>query len=122
MNQATWSVVLSFGASGVKLLVQDDGDDVLKAQLPGNVGHPRALVTVLEGLALWSGSRVCAAAYVDEPGAGCFDRVFFGSGPAGPESPLVEFDVQAPRPCRRRYRRLSGVGDFRQLRLLEGGR
>ena len=46
MNQATWSVVLSFGTSGVKLLVQDDGDDVLKAMLPGNVGHPRALVTV----------------------------------------------------------------------------
>ena len=121
MNQATWSVVLSFGARGVKLLVQDEGDDVLKAQLPGNVGHPRALLTVLEGLALWSGSRVCAAAYVDEPGAGCFDRVFFGSGPAGPESPLVEFDVQAPRQGRR-PRRLSGVGDFRQLRLLEGGR
>lgn len=120
MKESPWSVVLSFEVVGVKMLVSESGDDLLKAQLPANTSHPRALVTLLEGLALWSGSPVCAAACVGEAGVGCFDRIFYGTGPVAPESPLVDFDVRGPRPTR--GRRLSGIADFRQLRLLEGGR
>lgn len=121
MKRTTWSASLSFEAAGVKLLVKDAGDDILKAHLPPETRHPRALVTLLEGLALWSGGTLHAAAYVDDGGVGCFERIFFAGGLVEPESPLVSLEVE-PRPRRTRARRLGGIGDFRQLRLLEGGR
>ncbi|MCA9690375.1 MAG: hypothetical protein KC636_12255 [Myxococcales bacterium] len=108
-----------FEAERVQLLVKDPTDDVLKAQLPPWTEHPRALLTILEGLSLWSGGRLCAAAYVDERATDCFEQIFYAGGLVEPASPLVTVDV-CPR--RDRPRRLGGIGDFRQLRLREVGR
>jgi hypothetical protein len=106
----------------MKLLVTDARDnDLLKARMAVRPDHPRALLTLLEGVALWSGQPIRAAIYVAGPvehslGLGEFDDQW------PRESALVRLDFAAPR----RRRRISGLGDFRQLRLLgdesEGGR
>jgi hypothetical protein len=91
--------------------------DLLKARLPPRAQHPRALVTLLEGIALWQGkpmSVVISAASVDDG-----RPRFCGSGLFGDElwpgqSQLVRYEVggRASHP-----RRLVGLGDFRPLRV-----
>lgn len=102
----------------LQLLVTDMGDDVLKTRLSTNPAHPRALLTLLEGLALWQGAPLCVAVSVDEHAGACFEQTFYGDGLFGPESPLVRFEHRLDN---RRPRRLRGLGDFRQLRLIGGG-
>jgi hypothetical protein len=111
---ATWPTTLRIGKE-MKLLVQSElGDDVIKARLPLRPPHPRALLTMLEGVALFSGQplRVVISA-----GDGL--DAWLGSEqwceelwPA--ESPLVGFDFAIPPPRARRT--LRGVGDFRDVR------
>ena len=56
-----WPTTLRIGGKELKLLVTSpDGDDLLKARLPVRPPHPRALLTLLEGVALWSGEPVLA--------------------------------------------------------------
>jgi hypothetical protein len=58
---ALWPTTLRIGSKELKLLVTSpQGDDVLKARLPVRPRHPRALLTLLEGVALWSGEPVLA--------------------------------------------------------------
>jgi len=53
---ALWPTMLRIGGKELKLLVTSpEGDDLLKARLPVRPPHPRALLTLLEGVALWSG-------------------------------------------------------------------
>jgi hypothetical protein len=53
---ALWPTTLRIGDENLKLLVTSpEGDDLLKARLPHRPPHPRALLTLLEGVALWSG-------------------------------------------------------------------
>lgn len=113
----TYKVALRCHPQSLQLLVTDDGDDVLKARLSPSPAHPRALMTVLEGLALWQGAQLCVAASVDEGARDCFEQVFYADGLLEPQSPLVyiEHRLDNPRP-----HRLRGLGDFRQLRLLGG--
>ncbi len=111
---ATWPTTLRIGRE-MKLLVQSElGDDVIKARLSLRPPHPRALLTMLEGVALFSGQplRVVISA-----GDGL--DAWLGSEqwceelwPA--ESPLVGFDFAIPPPRARRT--LRGVGDFRDVR------
>lgn len=117
-----WNARLQLEPQALKILIEDDQGDALKARLPPRPNHPRALLTLLEGMALWSGERLHAALSVD----GLQDRssaaVLFGDDLMPLESALVQFDL-VDRPERRRQRRLIGVGDFRQLYLLgRGGR
>ncbi len=50
-----WKTGLLVEPTRLKLLVKDcRGKDLLKAQLLLPSAHPRALTTLLEGLALWS--------------------------------------------------------------------
>jgi hypothetical protein len=102
----------------VMVLVRDPKQgDMLKARLPPRAQHPRALLTLLEGIALWQGkpmSVVLSAASADD-GRPCF----CGSGLFGDElwpgaSPLVRYEVGG-RDSRRRL--LVGLGDFRPLRV-----
>jgi hypothetical protein len=102
----------------VKLLVIDPQQgDLLKARLPPAAQHPRALLTLLEGIALWRGQplRVVVSAASAGDGRPCWS----GSGLFGDElwpaaSPLVRYEVasRAHPP-----RRLVGLGDFRALRI-----
>jgi hypothetical protein len=106
----------------VKVLVASaEQGDLLKARLPLGAQHPRALLTLLEGLALWRGQPlpvVVSAASADDrrpcwSGSGLFgDELWPG------ESLLVRYEVEdrASRP-----RRLVGLGDFRPLRVTPRG-
>ena len=97
------------------LVTDSQHNELLKALLPSHPSHPRALLTLLEGLALWSDrpldAAICAASSLD-PSCG---EALFGRGPWPLDSALVRFHELAPA---QRRRTLSGVGDFRQLRLL----
>lgn len=106
----------------IKLQIGTTEADLLKARLP-RPRHPRALVTLLEGAALWKGSPVCAAISAERRADPAFVADLFG-GDWPADSALVRFVAAVPRASSRRTR-LAGVGDFRQLDLLvsdEAGR
>jgi hypothetical protein len=115
---AQWETTLWIGAEDLRMLVcSAQGDDLLKARLPIRPPHPRALLTMLEGLALWSGEplyAVISAGKRREDWCGC---ELWGEELWPTESQLVQFDFAAPRSRARRT--LRGVGDFRALRGIE---
>lgn len=113
---ASWSVAVRVEPLMVRVVVMDvSGDEVLRARLPGRAEHPRALLTMLEGVALYAGAPVSVAISVAESvGRGS------GFGPLGEglwpmDSALVRVDV-VERP--RARRRIAGVMDVRDLRWL----
>jgi hypothetical protein len=118
-----WNARLLVEPTHTKVLIEDLEGDVLKARLPSRPQHPRALLTLLEGLALWAGRPLCAVTCVPSRWDPSLVAALFGGDFAPVESALVRFEL-AEIPKRQRRRRLPGVGDFRQLYLLprEGGR
>ena len=118
MSMNKYTVVTRCRAYQVQLLVTESGDDVLKARLNSAPSHPRALLTLLEGLALWQGAPVYVAVYVDRNAQDLSERVLYGDGCyglLGPQSPLV---VIEHRLANERPHRIRGLGDFRQLRIM----
>jgi len=113
---AAWQVLLEPLPQGARLLVSCEGDDLLKALLPSYPDHPRALLTMLEGLALWCGEPLCVAISADVPSSHSLGLGPFTDDQAlwPEESALVSYTFR----CSRRGRRLRGVGDFRTLRRL----
>jgi hypothetical protein len=99
------------------LLVTDPRHDLLKARMDPRPAHPRALLTLLEGLSLWSGQPLRVALCVD---AGCrsgLESSLIGDELWPAESALVHFDIVRPV----RPKRLDGVGDFQRMRRLARG-
>jgi hypothetical protein len=89
----------------------ESGDEYLRARLPLRMEHPRALLTLLEGLALWSGTSPLSAAV----SAAASARDSFACDLFGPDlwpvgSPLVRMLWVDPE----RRRRLRGMGNFRE--------
>ena len=114
---ALWPTTLRIGDNELKLLVTSPhGDDLLKARLPIRPLHPRALLSLLEGVALWSGEPVLAVISAGGRRNDGLGSDAWGDALWPPESPLVHFDFATP-PSRAR-RRLVGVGDFRDVRLV----
>lgn len=112
-----WKTMLRVGPHTAQILVTDRfGNDVLKASLPARPQHPRALLTMLEWLALWSGTPLVVAACVPASCQRTLASTLFGDDLLPVDSALVRFDFVTPQ--RRRPRRIAGVGDFRQLRLM----
>lgn len=113
---SSWLAKLLVTPKGdAKLLIEGPEGDALKARFP-IPNHPRALLTLLEGAALWTGSPLCTAISVDrrlDPMSAA--ALFGGEWPV--ESALVRFVYAAPRAKPRRGH-IAGVGDFRQLHLL----
>src|SRR5690606_40578800 len=70
-----WQCTLRVTQHEAKLLLNSPNEgDLLKARLDPRPCHPRALLTMLEGLSLWSGEPLCVALHVDarsphEPGS-----------------------------------------------------
>ena len=110
-----WPTTLLIADEELKLLVTSPaGDDLLKARLPRQARHLRALLTLLEGVALWSGAplyAVISAGTRPDARLGC-EAWTDDLWPA--ESPLVHFDFVSPLPRLRRP--IVGVGDFRDVR------
>jgi len=116
-----WKSVMKLSPTAVHLLVTDpEGNELVKARLPLDAGHPRALVTFLEGLALWSGAPLAAALVAGVRSTPSLAARVFGSQRWPDETPLVRFDLLPEKRGRRRT--LPGVGDFRQLRLWQRSR
>ena len=107
---ARWPTTLRIGREELKLRVTSpQGDDLLKARFPVLTSHPRALLTLLEGVALWSGEPLHAAisASAQRDDWLCLEE--WGDECWPPESPLVHFDFAIPpRICR--------IGDLRGVR------
>ena len=98
----------------LKLLVTcPEQGDVLKAQLDCRPCHPRALLTLLEGLSLYNGHPLCVALHADGRCLPWHDSMLFGDELWPAESPLVRFKAVHRD---RRQVRLPGIGDFRWLR------
>jgi hypothetical protein len=106
-----WRATVEVQPRQVKVLVTDSEGDVLRARLRRPPCHPRALLTLLEGIALWSGARLSVALRVapeaDEGWIGEPD----GSWLWPEDSALVRFAFVEPR----KLSRLRGLGSFREL-------
>lgn len=118
---AQWPTTIRIGAEDLKLLVTSpQGDDQIKARLPLRPPHPRALLTLLEGVALFSGEPLYVVISAGESRDDWLGCEAWGDDLWPAESPLVHFDFAIPPPRARRT--LRGVGDFRgvrrQLRLV----
>jgi hypothetical protein len=117
-----WKGAVRVTTREVRVLVRDPQQgDLLKARLPPSAQHPRALLTLLEGLALWGGQplRVVVSAASADDGRPCFcGSGLFGDELWPGESPLVRYEVGGRDP---RRRRLAGLGDFRPLRAASQG-
>jgi len=112
-----WRIAVQPTAANTKLLMTDpDGNELLKAALPAAPNHPRALLTLLEGLALWVGQPLTTVISVGPSLPRHVDAALFGGDLLPCDSALVHYEVVE---IRRRRRTLSGVGDFRQLRLVQ---
>jgi hypothetical protein len=108
-----WKTVLQVSRGSAFLLVTSEGDDLLKAKLQASPSHPRALLTLLEGLALWRGQPLDVVVSAGVSSADWATPALFGDELFPPESQLVRYHVVQPaRPAHR----LRGVADFRPLR------
>lgn len=94
------------------LIVSPDSGDVLKARLPLRPAHPRALLTLLEGIALWSGCTLTAVIAAEPDSPSWLDSGLFGDELWPGESQLVRYEVGGHG----HPKRLRGLGDFRGLR------
>lgn len=90
---------------------------ILKAQLARDPKHPRALATLLEGIALWQGQPVRAALCADARGLSCDSNIcreaFLDDGGA-----LYSVVWVPAGAAHRRQRRHDGLGSFRDLERL----
>jgi len=114
-----WKVTLRPAKNVLQILVENSEGDLLRARLPLGPEHPRALLTLLEGLSLWTGEVIDAVISVDERAACMSERRLFGGDLWPVESTMVRFIYH---PHERRRRRIPGMGDFRALYGVRGGR
>jgi hypothetical protein len=107
-----WTTTVRVNPTAVKILLTDPmGHEVVRARLPRHPDHPRALLMLLEGLALWSGQPLCAAISVAASARRGCDWELLGGTLWPAESALVRVDFVEPV----RRRRLRGLGSFRDV-------
>ncbi len=95
-----------------KLRIQTPVGDLLRARWQRPPRHPRALLTMLEGLSLWSGEPLSVVLFVDDS---CQHwPAWLGEEWWPIDSPLVSFDIVPVAPRRGTGRLL---GDFQSLNL-----
>jgi hypothetical protein len=109
----SWHCTLRVTQQRAQLLVSAPEGDVLKARLDTRPCHPRALLTLLEGLSLWYGQPLSVALSVGADCRSSLPSTLFGDELWPAESALVRFEVVQPV---HRRARLTGLGDFRALR------
>ena len=116
-ERRSFKAMIEIAPKTVRVLVTEPGGDVMKAEFRSYPGHTRALLFLLEGLALWSGEKLCVAIHAEHPVDHSLGLGAFGGEEWPEESALVEFVFVDTG--ERARRKLSGVGDFRKLRRLD---
>jgi hypothetical protein len=116
-EKPSFQVALEVTAKTIRLLVSEPAGEILKAEFRTYPNHPRALLWILEGLALWSGERLYVAIHAEHPVDHSLGLGTFGGDEWPEANALIEF-VFIETDGRRR-RKLSGVGDFRRLRRVD---
>lgn len=109
----SWRCNLRVTERHATILVMGPEGDLLKARLDTRPCHPRALLTLFEGLSLWCGEPLSVALSVAERFHASPISTLFGDGLFPAESGLVRFEVVERGPHKARLR---GLGDFRALR------
>ena len=115
-------VRLSAERSQTRMLITQGARDIGKAVLPAASAHPRATATLLEGLSLFVGERLCVVLCVDERSCSSASLGLLDALGCGEQSVFYEVGI-ATRVSRRerqkasRAVRLEGA-DFRDLRQL----
>jgi hypothetical protein len=116
MNIGTWSMRLRPRPTTIDLRLQVPERELLRAVLPWPPSHPRALVTLLEALALWQGDVLRVAVCVDgsSDSSGLTGLGLFGATLDDLGSPLVHAYEISPSRCflRLRRRRPSSTGQW----------
>lgn len=117
MDRDRLTVTMDAGPRETRLLVMEGRDERLRALLgPATETHPRAAVTLLEGLALWHQRPLAVALYVDERASSSAMHLYDGLD-MGARS--VHFEVVVvPRASRAGGHRIGGFGRFADLRQL----
>jgi hypothetical protein len=121
----TYTVVVIPSAEWVRVLFTEGPDELLRAILPppSQLHHERAVITFLEGLALWVNAKLHVVLSVDARAAGCCLGLTDELG-VGVRSLFFDVEVRDRRARKRRGQRIRGIGDFadvRQLRLVPDG-
>jgi hypothetical protein len=109
----SWKCTLRVTQHQTKLLLSAPEGHLLRAQLDTQPCHPRALLTLLEGLSLWGGETLRVALCVDDGCRASHGSMLFGDELWPGESPLVRYDIVHPV---RRRARLAGLGSSRAPR------
>jgi hypothetical protein len=92
---ALWPTTAIIAGPDLKLLVTNAlGEDLIKARLPRRPPHPRALVTLLEGVALWSGEPLGVVISAADPRDDWFGSEAWHEAVWPNESPLVRLDFE----------------------------
>jgi hypothetical protein len=110
------TVTVAAQPTHVRLLTMGPQGEMMRAILgPISNMHPRAAITLLEGLALWHQQQLSVVVAVDgqDDGSamGLFDALGLGER-------TLHFEVGVAVAGARRPRRLHGLGSFRDLRQL----
>jgi len=117
--ESIWMGIAPSGASTRVLAMAGPHDTFLKARLLRSPAHPRAMATLLEGIALWQGRPIRAALCADSRHGGS-DSSLFRETFTDVGGPLYTLDwIPAPERGRRARRRdIAGMGEFADLRQL----
>lgn len=115
-------VRLSAEGTRTRVLITQGARDVGKAVLPPTSAHPRATATLLEGLSLFMGERLCVVLCVDERSCSSSSLGLLDALGCGEQSIFYEVGIATRLSRRERQRaaravQLSGA-DFRDLRQL----
>lgn len=71
MNTGTWSATVRLRIVRMEVTVKGPEGVLMRATLPPMPAQPRALVSLLEGMALWQGAGLHTAVYADERADWC---------------------------------------------------
>jgi hypothetical protein len=107
------------GVQRTRVIAMDGASEtILKARLRRDPAHPRAMVSLLEAVALWQGAPVRAALSADDEQTSCESCLCRAAAIDIAPSSLYTVDWVPVTGRGRRRRNIAGMGDFRDLRQL----
>jgi len=102
------------------LAMRGPTDTILKAHLSLRPSSPRAVIALLEAVALWEGLPVRAALVVDDGSTSSSTTLYRDTfSMFGDQTPLYSLEWVPRRAARRRRDELSGMGDFGDLERVD---